>query len=267
VHRPALKALFGARRIAELEFLMESHRLVEDFREELARLGYDPDDILEGASNGRRKVYTENVAAEGRDALRSLLVREAMDFGLASGETAFVGVRTEKGERVEGTVVIANALPADWSDDFLGGALIATAGSVPSAMPRGLGKMASGLLEDSDDSLMPVYYAMPPDTTARSRPRRVRPGRLLVFGGVPAFAGSEAILFDSSKDEGTALPEEVRLGGVQVEFTGDTPEADALDPELCRLRGGSRVPAGAGEAGGPRAAGWDAAAQCLAARR
>jgi Ca-activated chloride channel family protein len=238
VHRPALKALFGARRIAELEFLMESHGLVEDIREELARLGYDPDDILEGASTDRRKVYTENVAAEGRDALRSLLVREAMNFGLASGETAFVGVRTEKGQRVEGTVVVANALPADWSDDFLGGGLmaaLAAPGSVPSAMPRGLGKMARSLFGESDESLDSVYYAMPPDTTARSRPRRVSPGRLAVFGGVPTFAGSEAILFESSKGEGPALPEEVRLGGVRVEFTGDTPEVDALDPELCLL--------------------------------
>ena len=46
-------------------------------------------------------------------------MREALGYGLASSETAFVAVRTEAGRVVEGRVAVANALPAGWSEDFL----------------------------------------------------------------------------------------------------------------------------------------------------
>jgi len=122
--RPALKALFGARRVLGLEFLTNAHYDQDELRSQLARLGYDPDTALPDP-NAKRKLYGENVQQDSNAALRSLLAREALDYGLASAETAFVAVRTKAGEKVEGTVAVANALPHAWSDSFAGGGVAA----------------------------------------------------------------------------------------------------------------------------------------------
>ena len=115
-HR-ALKALFGARRILGLEFLINSDYTGQQLHEQLHRLGYDAQKVM--AASGSSSVYAENVRQDAQKALRGLLVREALNYGLASAETAFVAVRKEEGKPVEGTVAVANALPCGWSGDFL----------------------------------------------------------------------------------------------------------------------------------------------------
>src|SRR5205823_9270009 len=119
--RPALKALCGARRVLGLEFLVHAGYAGSELADQLRRLGYEPDDVL-GPLPGKAKVYAENVRADAEAALKRLLVREALDYGLACAETAFVAVRTEAGQPVAGTVAVANALPAGWSPQF-GGAI------------------------------------------------------------------------------------------------------------------------------------------------
>ena len=114
----AIKALFGARRVLGLEYLIHSGYTGDALRDQLARLGYDPGQVLAPKS----KVYAENAREDASKALRYLLVREALDYGLACSETAFVAVRKEAGRVIEGSVAIANALPAGWSDDFIGAA-------------------------------------------------------------------------------------------------------------------------------------------------
>ena len=48
VERPALKALFGARRVLGLEFLINSGYRGDELKDQLQRLGYDPDAIPTG---------------------------------------------------------------------------------------------------------------------------------------------------------------------------------------------------------------------------
>src|SRR5262245_22495163 len=88
----------------------------------------------------KSQVYAENTREEANTALRDLLTREALDYGLACSETAFVAVRKEAGRVIEGSIAVANALPAGWSDGFTGfntGALPKMAFSTsPTPMPQ-----------------------------------------------------------------------------------------------------------------------------------
>jgi Ca-activated chloride channel family protein len=116
VPRPALKALFGARKVLGLEFLTTGHFNQNEMRSQLVRLGYDPDSALIDP-NAKPKLYGENVQQDAHAALRGLLARESLAYGLVSSETAFIAVRTEAGQKVEETVMIANARPAGWQDE------------------------------------------------------------------------------------------------------------------------------------------------------
>jgi Ca-activated chloride channel family protein len=117
--RPAIAALFGARRVLELELASSSAVGLE---KRLRQLGYDPDQVLgQGANTGSTPppIYAENARSQAADAVRALLVREALHYGIACSETAFVATRREAGQRIDGTVAVANALPSGWSSDFL----------------------------------------------------------------------------------------------------------------------------------------------------
>jgi len=119
--RPALKALFGAQRVLSLEYLVNSGYDREFLNDQLVHLGYPPVDVLGEVGHPGKppKVYQENAREEAKKAIRGLLVKEALDCGLACSETAFVAVRKEAGKPVEGTVPVANALPSGWSNEFL----------------------------------------------------------------------------------------------------------------------------------------------------
>jgi Ca-activated chloride channel family protein len=148
--RPALKALFGARRVRGLEWLLHSGMASDALRERLQSLGYDPATVLAGQPQKEGRVYAENTRADAESALRRLLVREALDCGLPCAETAFVATRTEEGKPVEETVLVANALPSGWSGRFstvtaMGGGGLSPALSTvwpqtppPSACPPGI---------------------------------------------------------------------------------------------------------------------------------
>jgi Ca-activated chloride channel family protein len=237
--RPALKALFGARRVLALEFLMHSYHDAEGLRDRLRRLGCNPDAILPGKA-GRQRVYAENVRADIENALRGLLAREALDYGLASSETAFVAIRMETGKPIEGTVAVANALPSGWSEEF--------------AVPVGVRLRAGGVRYFSLSA--PAAYAdadlsgfsagavareMEPDimTSLSISPAREQTSRRLsvreavVFSGVPAFANGAAILFDTARPEDAAhLPDDVTFTRLAVRFPGGAPDPSALPSAL-----------------------------------
>jgi Ca-activated chloride channel family protein len=242
--RPALKALFGARRVRGLEYLL--HGALPDLREQLARLGYDPAGVLTSAG----KVYAENQLQASHQAVRDLLVREALAYGLASAETAFVGVRVEAGRPVEGTVVVANALPAGWSERMLGpgSTLMACmavfdssmigysdpslAMSAPAAPPRSARRSAKflGGITDAVKSVASACFDLGNETAA------ARPAATVVFSGVPAFSGGEAILFDSARDStGKKLPNEGTISRLRLSFPDGAPDPASLDAGLCLL--------------------------------
>ncbi len=116
----AIKALFGARRINALEYLMNADLDGQTLAVQLARLGYDPAAVLASQQHESTKLYAENRRQQSAAIVRPLLVQEALTYGLASAETAFIATRSEAGKPVTATVNVANALPAGWSAEFLG---------------------------------------------------------------------------------------------------------------------------------------------------
>jgi Ca-activated chloride channel family protein len=232
--RPALKALFGADRLRALEGVMHAGYRGDEVQDRLRRLGIDP----AGASG---KVYAENARAAVRAALQKLLVREALDYGLASAATAFVAVRSEPGKPVEETVVVANVLPAGWSEGFLiggyggGGRVMAmkclAAGPAPAAAAYSSADLLlsapSGSLKNRAARLRSAQPAAP--ALAATKP-------VALFSGVPKFTGGEAVLFDSAASQGPGpLPDQATLEALEVRFPGSTPAAEALDAGLCVL--------------------------------
>jgi Ca-activated chloride channel family protein len=133
-----LKALFGADRVRRLEYVMNANFGGDELRAELARLGYE-------APAGETKVYAENARHAGAKVVRQLLVRESLAAGVPCSETAFVAVRSEVGQPVTETRVIANALPAGWQEPG-GGAAVAMSCLMapPSGVGGSLGRKRSG---------------------------------------------------------------------------------------------------------------------------
>ena len=235
--RPALKALFGARRVLGLEYLINSGYSVDELREQLKRLQYDAEEILPGEVVPS-KVYAENVREDARKALRSLLVRETLEYGLASAETAFVAVRTEAGKPVEGTVPVANALPLGWADHFLAG---------PGMMKSARGAGALFAAASPSVASARVFRQARPESFGAALGRRDQLASIIpfvpepgeapkptdIFSGIPSFVGSEAVLFDSSRDEDAGrLPESTTIRLIEVRFPDGEPERSALDPGL-----------------------------------
>jgi Ca-activated chloride channel family protein len=247
--RPALKALFGARRVLGLEYVVTSGYSGTDLTDQLARLGYDPKEALADRPKKKAKVYAENIREDASELLRQLLVREALHYGLACSETAFVAVRSEAGKPVKGTVLVANALPTGWSESFLAGGRGGLAGGsmflaclkappmAPFADPAG-GGMVDACMADVDSSTLSEAYddlhsaALEPDFEEED----AGPGSPLLFAGVPTFQGGQALLFDSARaEDAEKLPDSVTFVRLQVDFPDGRPEADALDPGLSLL--------------------------------
>ncbi len=253
-NQTAIKALFGARRVLGLEYLINSGYTGDALRDQLARLGYDPGRVLAL----KPQVYAENTREEANAALRDLLVREALDYGLACSETAFVAVRKEAGRVIEGSVAVANALPAGWSDDFIG----ASASRLPSialachAPPKKAAKRAyrplfdrtslrsdTGSLSNADfAALSPDMPAMDSmelsasmDVDAEIDAELPLPNRTTLFSGRPQGSG-EIIIFDSSRDQAIhPVREAGTINRLIISFTGGAPAAGSLGAELCLL--------------------------------
>lgn len=228
---PSLKPLFGARRVLGLEFLISSGYDRDALSGQLKLLGYDPEEVLTDQAGKPSRVYAENTREDAKKALRKLLVQEALDYGLACSETAFVAVRKEAGQVVEGSVAVANALPAGWSEDFLAGAGLtygrASLSYVRSSAIEAVEASAPGM------SLRSVFASLF-SSRAGTRGRRMRPK--VAFSGLPQFEGGEAILFDSTRrKDAKKLPEEARLSRLTVHFPDGTPECGNLDAGLSLL--------------------------------
>jgi len=246
--RPALKALFGARRIQGLEFLTTAGYADEEFNEQLTRLGYDPEQMLNDRPTKKSKVYAENARDDAAEQLRRLLVRESLQYGLACSETAFIAVRSAAGKPVEGTVLVANALTAGWSNRFVGGA--ASGGSVMCSMLRAPSASVDSMFMDYDVS--PRAASSPPPARKRKMrtvksivsmakrafvgPKAAKSNGATLFAAVPAFDKGEALLFDSTQgDDSTQLPDATTFVRLMVEFPKATPDPDSTSVNLAVL--------------------------------
>ncbi len=241
--RPMIRALFGARRILGLEYLLNGGW--NDIRTRLGFLGYDPDKVLEKATK-TPKVYAENAHIDLPAALRALLVEESLLFGLASAETAFVAVRSEPGKPIEGSVIVGNAFPAGWAElEALG---VLSGHGVRGMKSHGVASMSydSAQLDPDDDDGEFVLCCMHDSSTfdaqeaangvmAATEPFHFPPS-VVLFEGAPHFDDDRALLFDSTT-QGAAWPiaEQANMQGLTVECLGNVVDPKALDRGLCLL--------------------------------
>jgi Ca-activated chloride channel homolog len=236
--RPALKALFGAKRVRALEYLMHSGLLESELPEHLERLGYGQAELCRLHAS---KIYEENKRADLEAGVKTLLVREALEYGLASAETSFVATRTEPGKPVEETIVVANALPTGWSEGAIGG-FATGAGSkgaalfcladvgVPAtrAAPQATGKMkrmANKLLHPLRSRQLDAFLD-------ESAPAESKAGAVVLFTGMPQFVQGEAVLFDSTNG-GDPLPLLDTIVEAEIRFPDGPPAS--IDANLCLL--------------------------------
>jgi len=203
---PALKALFGAWRINGLEQLANSSRSDRDLATELARLGYDPAKELK-AGRIRDRVYAENVRREASETLRSLLIRESLNYGLLTSATGFVASRREKGKTVEETVVVAGALPHGWDARFLSAASPLRAPSSTLSEPLAASEAAARF---DAVSHIPTFLRrrMSMQAPAGTQPVGFRPPAAqlrthpsVAFSGAPSFHEGVAVLLDATIQE------------------------------------------------------------------
>jgi Ca-activated chloride channel family protein len=231
--RPALKALFGARRLQGLEWALHGGSL-----DSLRHLGYDPEQVAQAPAGTPAKVYAENAQADRTAALRALLAQESLAYGLACSETAFIAVRAEPGQPVSETIAVANALPAGWSEGFVNlyaaappstPGLTAAGGLVGMARAVKRSLMRSKSLDYSMATLMPVAAA------AESPPARQEKA-VVLFTGAPTFAAGEAILFDSARSADAAkLPAQATFDRLEVRCPGGKLDPDTLYSGLSLL--------------------------------
>ena len=190
---PDLPALFGARRVLALENLAGSGLPPEELVYRLSLLGYGIQLISPEGDPKTAPLYAENARRISEQTVKALLVKEALSFGLASRETSFVAIRKEQGKKAEGTVIVANALPAGWSGSFLAPppmmAYSFAAGAPPMALdatPISSRKMKTGRARAALQGAPEAEVSLP------------RGSRILsLFDGMPSFLGSQAVLFDS----------------------------------------------------------------------
>lgn len=214
---PAVSVLFGARLIAELEYLMHADYPEKELSLYLSGLGYDMDSLMH---KPQKKVYVENRMQDHMSLMRSLVVQESLKYNVISAETAFVAVRLEPGRAVEEQVIVANALPDGWSDSFTNFVSMSKMSSRRSAMPKGgvlewVGGEGSGIIFQHDGTMKLEPRRVSPSISKSSNlivPKNVpSPSQskdvpvdletyngYLLYSGIPVFSRKESVLFDSS---------------------------------------------------------------------
>jgi hypothetical protein len=232
----AIKSLYGARKLLMLEFLIHSRYTGKDLHEQLARLGYDPETVLYGGR--KQSLYPENKTVNEMEALRDFIVAESLNYGLISSETAFIAVYHKAGKRVEAMALVPNALPEGWSEDFLcekemsvnccSPIMQAPPAPVRSVLPGGKqSKMSCSDIVDIDrfESMVDRKDAMLPVDDSP-----------VIFSGKPQFTGSEAVIFDSSKNgSADVLKGATSISQMKVVFPGGMPKSESIDKGLSLL--------------------------------
>ena len=231
----ALKALFGARRVAGIEFLMHAGYSGDELSRRLARLGYNPATVLaqpagEPAGQQRPNVYIENTRAERSQALRALLVKEALAYGLVCAETGFVAVRAEDGKLIEGTVAVGSALPHCWSDDMSG--MLSMLAPVQDMSPRrsrssGTGVARRGLARKVSPSLADAAATPLPSAPPTSSPPPSSPA------SIPSPAAPRGLWAKLSGLVGDAAPRQT----LRMHHSLDSTEAEITAQSIVLFSG------------------------------
>ncbi|MEZ4864361.1 MAG: VIT domain-containing protein [Caldilineaceae bacterium] len=236
----AVKALFGARRIMALEYLINAGFTQEQLAEQLARLGYQAEEILHPNADNGAALYPENVRSESQRMLQELLVQESLRYHLASTAVAFVATRQEAGEPVTAQVAVANALPVGWSDQFL---LHGGYGSAPPGMTalRSMSMPAQPVArmraaEGPSDAPLRAVSPAPALSPAPMSPASFGPGpasqeeERVIFTGKAPLSDGRAELFNS--DRQAVLPDAIILRALQIELPDTASFPTELPPSI-----------------------------------
>ena len=244
---PALKALFGARKVLALEYLSSSYLGDDEVWEQLERLGYRPEELGTVRPGKPRKIYAENSREELAAALRALLVREALEYGLASAETAFVAIRSEAGHAASEQVIVPNALANGWDAGF---AVMGTRSQMArsAAAPMSAAAAMPVARAIADTSAIPDDLTVPPflrrgrrspdqsQSTGASPVMAATSNECVLWSGAPQLAGGEAILFDTNRPEDAAQSFRTStLTLLTVCFPAGLSANSSLDPDLTLL--------------------------------
>jgi Ca-activated chloride channel homolog len=177
----AVKALFGAKRLANLEFQMEP-------------------------SGWSLRLGRRNASADLQ--LRQQLVNESLYYGLACSETSFVAVRHEAGKLVQRGSIVPNALPAGWDHGFL-------------ASPPADSNILLESRRYAPSEGQAVYSEDADVSALRFSPRsyaaaRIAGGTVTLFTGVPDVSADEVTLYETGR-----FSERGRLTALLASIEGD----------------------------------------------
>lgn len=230
-----VRALFGARRILGLEYLMQAGLSAAQVAEQLTQLGYAATVLLSDQAEQAPPVYAETARTQMTAALRELLIKEALRYGLASAETAFVATRAEAGQQVQNQVVVANALPAGWSEQFLTGAapkarsLSGMALTPLAAMPAptmqlGMMRRSSNIADTQAAYAAQPTRSIPPSPTPEWSASPTGGQTAVLFHGEVKTSHGAVRLYSSV--EQPILPAEMTISGISLRLfnPGDSPE-------------------------------------------
>jgi hypothetical protein len=233
----AIKSLYGAKKLLSLEFLIHSRYAGKDLHDQLISLGYDPEKAL---YDGRKKsLYPENSSVNEMEALREFIVRESLNYGLASSETAFIAVYHKAGKRVEATALVPNALPEGWSEDFdpveyTGGRYQGRKTQMnPSCIPSPQDK----IVQSYNKAKRSIMYECSSDAPImKCEKLSMLDAAPIIFSGKPVFKGNEALLFDSQDKRGSKLLKGAfSIEQLKVSFPAGTPKLRDMDKGLSLL--------------------------------
>ncbi|MCE7980772.1 MAG: VWA domain-containing protein [Caldilinea sp. CFX5] len=234
-----LRALFGARRVHGLEYLINANLPPDQVAEQLTRLGYDATALLGEQAESAPPVYAETARTQMATALRTLLTQEALRYGLASAETAFVATRTEAGQRVQEGVTVANALPAGWSEQFLGGGspMMRSMGpaimaAMPMSAPAPTMQLASVLRRSKSSPEGQTQARALPATgpATRQLPGQSGSQSAVVFQGEVQGAQQEMLLYSSANQP--IIPEGITITGIALRLLNKEASSAAPDRNL-----------------------------------
>lgn len=185
-HHPSVRYLYGATVVNCLDTLLNSSQSRDEIELELSLLGY----ALPQSTGESGLLYHENIVEGSRAHIKELLIRESLAYGIVSTETAFIALRKEADRLVEESVIVPNALPSGWSEQFGRSGpkmcMIMQSGEMASS-PR-MKKSRSSQSRTGGVGgiiLLPHRFSGPSSLT------------ITLFKGIPVFSGGESLLFDS----------------------------------------------------------------------
>lgn len=251
---PALKALFGAGRLAVLEELQSCGLDGDEIESILKRFFYS----ASADPAGKKMRYAENRHRNLQSRVTAMLTAEALRYGLLSSETSFAAIRSEAGQRTEYTVLVPNAQPEGWVFSRAAGGAALPPQSARTAM-RATVCPSPANVSFTGELGLPLLPSTPSAAPAAHRPRNVSAEmnlglvsqsrinkaikgetqsshqltrQITVFKGLIKTDSGISLLFDSSSPdkpaEWSTLPKILVFTRLIIEFSEPAPDPDRL---------------------------------------